>query len=46
MLTRPRLAFHNAVVQVSFRLDGARGITLDANARGRSHRRLRFRARR
>src|SRR5262245_1828126 len=24
MLTRPRLAFHDAVVQVSFRLDGAR----------------------
>src|SRR5262245_53191279 len=32
MLTRPRLAFHNAAVQVSFRLDGAKGITLDANS--------------
>src|SRR3954471_13409819 len=26
MLTKPGLAFHNAAVQVSFRLDGARGI--------------------
>jgi hypothetical protein len=32
MLTKPGLAFHNAVVQVSFRLDGANGITLDANS--------------
>jgi hypothetical protein len=32
MLTKPRLAFHNAAVQVSFRLDGARAITLDANS--------------
>lgn len=32
MLTKPRLAFHNAVVQVSFRLDGARAFTLDANS--------------
>ena len=32
MLTKPGLAFHNAAVQVSFRLDGARGITLDANS--------------
>lgn len=32
MLTKPRLAFHDAVVQVSFRLDGAQGITLDANS--------------
>jgi hypothetical protein len=35
MLTRTRLAFHNAIVQVSFRLDGARAFTLDANAKGR-----------
>jgi hypothetical protein len=32
MLTKPALAFHNAVIQVSFRLDGAQGITLDANS--------------
>jgi hypothetical protein len=32
MLTKPGLAFHNAVVQVSFRLDGAKRITLDANS--------------
>src|SRR5204863_1089566 len=32
MLTKPRLAFHDATVQVSFRLDGATGITLDANS--------------
>jgi hypothetical protein len=32
MLTKPRLAFHNAAVQVSFRLDGAKGLTLDANS--------------
>ena len=32
MLTKPRLAFHDAAVQVSFRLDGARRITLDANS--------------
>jgi hypothetical protein len=32
MLTKPRLAFHNAAIQVSFRLDGAKGITLDANS--------------
>jgi hypothetical protein len=32
MLTKPRLAFHNASIQVSFRLDGAKGITLDANS--------------
>jgi hypothetical protein len=32
MLTKPRLAFHNAVIQVSFRLDGARAFTLDANS--------------
>jgi len=32
MLTKPGLAFHNAAVQVSFRLDGAKGITLDANS--------------
>src|SRR5262249_22824503 len=30
--TRPRLAFHNAAVQLSFRLDGARAFTLDANS--------------
>jgi hypothetical protein len=35
MLTRTRLAFHNATVQVLFRLDGARAFTLDANAQGR-----------
>jgi hypothetical protein len=32
MLTKPGLTFHNAAVQVSFRLDGARAITLDANS--------------
>jgi hypothetical protein len=32
MLTKPGLAFHNAAVQVSFRMDGAKGITLDANS--------------
>lgn len=32
MLTKPRLAFHDAAVQVSFRFDGATGITLDANS--------------
>src|SRR4051794_19459926 len=32
MLTKPGLAFHNAAVQVSFRLDGAKRITLDANS--------------
>ncbi len=32
MLTKPGLEFHNAAVQVSFRLDGAKGITLDANS--------------
>src|SRR5688572_12089631 len=32
MLTKPRPAFHNGVIQVSFRLDGAKGITLDANS--------------
>jgi hypothetical protein len=32
MLTKPRLPFHNATVEVSFRLDGARAITLDANS--------------
>ena len=32
MLTKPALAFHNAAVQVSFRLDGAQGLTLDANS--------------
>ena len=32
MLTKPGLAFHNAAVQVSFRFDGAQGITLDANS--------------
>lgn len=32
MLTKPGLPFHNAAVQVSFRLDGARAITLDANS--------------
>ena len=32
MLTKPGLAFHNAAIAVSFRLDGARGITLDANS--------------
>jgi hypothetical protein len=32
MLTKPGLAFHNAAIQVSFRLDGARRITLDANS--------------
>src|SRR3954447_8569033 len=32
MLTKPRLAFHNAAVQVSFRLDGARAFTLEANS--------------
>jgi hypothetical protein len=32
MLTKPALAFHNAAVQVSFRLDGAKGMTLDANS--------------
>jgi hypothetical protein len=35
MLTKPGLAFHDAAVQVSFRLDGARAFTLDANAKGR-----------
>lgn len=35
MLTSPRFTFHNATVQVSFRLDGARAFTLDANAKGR-----------
>lgn len=32
MLTKPGLAFHNAAVQVSFRLDGVKRITLDANS--------------
>ena len=32
MLTKPRLAFHDAAVQISFRLDGARAITLDVNS--------------
>ena len=32
MLTKPGLAFHNAAVQVSFRLDGAKRFTLDANS--------------
>lgn len=32
MLTKPGLAFHNAAVEVSFRLDGARAFTLDANS--------------
>jgi hypothetical protein len=32
MLTKPALAFHNAAIEVSFRLDGAKGITLDANS--------------
>ena len=32
MLTKPGLVFHNATIQVSFRLDGAKGITLDANS--------------
>jgi len=32
MLTKPGLPFHNAAVQISFRLDGARAITLDANS--------------
>lgn len=32
MLTKPGLAFHNAAVLVSFRLDGARAFTLDANS--------------
>ncbi len=32
MLTKPGLAFHNAIIQVSFRLDGAKGMTLDANS--------------
>ena len=32
MLTKSRLDFHNAAIQVSFRLDGAKGITLDANS--------------
>lgn len=32
MLTKPGLPFHNAEVQVSFRLDGAKQITLDANS--------------
>ena len=32
MLTKPRLAFPDAVVQISFRLDGARAITLDVNS--------------
>jgi hypothetical protein len=32
MLTKSLLAFHNAAIQVSFRLDGAKGITLDANS--------------
>jgi hypothetical protein len=32
MLTKPGLAFHNAAIQVSFRLDGAKRITLDANS--------------
>src|SRR5947209_4347036 len=34
MLTKPGLAFHDAAVQVSFRLDGAKAFTLDANAKG------------
>jgi hypothetical protein len=32
MLTKPGLRFHDAAVQVSFRLDGAKRITLDANS--------------
>jgi len=32
MLTKPGLAFHNAAIGVSFRLDGAKRITLDANS--------------
>src|SRR4029078_5821855 len=32
MLTKPRLAFHDAAVQLSFPLDGARAFTLDANS--------------
>src|ERR1051325_11290921 len=32
MLTKPRVPFQNATIQVSFRLDGARAITLDANS--------------
>lgn len=32
MLTKQGLRFHNAAVQVAFRLDGARAFTLDANS--------------
>jgi hypothetical protein len=32
MLTKPGLTFHNTAVRVSFRLDGARAIRLDANS--------------
>lgn len=32
MLTKQGLPFHNAAVQVSFRFDGARAFTLDANS--------------
>lgn len=42
MLTKPGLAFHNAVIQVSFRLGRANGITLDANSFGSDHRGLGF----
>jgi hypothetical protein len=32
MLTKPGLPFHNAAVQVAFRVDGAKAFTLDANS--------------
>src|SRR2546421_11010884 len=32
MLTKAGVAFHNAAVQIWFRLDGAKRITLDANS--------------
>ena len=32
MLTKTGLAFHDAVIQISFRLDGAKRMTMDANS--------------